>query len=186
MEDKEIIQLYRERSEEAVRQTESAYGRYLFSIAQGILSDEEDSRECVNDVLLRAWNSIPPAEPACLQTWLGKVTRNLAIDRYRVLSREKRGGGRVDAALDELLDITDAGSLEDETVESIVLSDALRNFARSLGKEHRMIFLKRYWYFMSISEIAAEMGMKESKVRVTLMRCRRKLRDQLKKEGIEL
>ena len=87
MTDQEIIQLYRQRSEEALKQTQDVYGRYLFSIAQSILPDGEDSRECVNDALLRAWDSIPPAEPECLQTFLGKITRNLAIDRYRMLSR---------------------------------------------------------------------------------------------------
>ena len=186
MEDKDIIELYIQRSEDAVKETENKYGRYLMSIAKNILSDAEDCRECLNDTYLNAWNMIPAARPASLQVYLGKITRNLALDRLRSASAKKRGSGNALQVLDELSEIASEDSFEDSVVDKVVLSDVFRSFAGSLDPEEKKIFIKRYWYFMSIREIADEMRLGQSKVKMTLLHLRAKLKESLEKEGFEI
>ena len=186
MDDWDILELYRNRSEEAVRETEIKYGRYLFSIAFGILENHESSSECVNDALLNAWKAIPPAEPQVLQTYLGRITRNLALDRSRHENAEKRGSGRICEVLDELYDLSDEGSETEKMLDRIAVQDLLKRFLLELKKKDRMVFVKRYWYFMSAREISEEMDIRESNVNVILHRCRKALKERLKEEGFEL
>ena len=186
MDDEKIIELFELRSEDALRQTEARYGRYLYSAAFRILEDEGDSRECVNDALLAAWNSIPPAHPQMLQTYLGKLVRNLALDRWRAQSAQKRGGGIVAQALDELAELSDHGAAAESVIDSLALSAALAAFLRSLKDTDRAVFMKRYWHFMTDSQIAEDMCLSSANVRVILHRCRKKLKEELKKEGFSL
>lgn len=186
MEDEIIVDLFWQRSESAVRETESKYGRYLHSIAFSILADEEDSRECINDTLLKVWNSIPPARPEMLQTYIGKIARNLALDRWRHQNAEKRGRGEIALALEELAEVSDHNGGEESIVDNIALKEVMDNFLAGLGSDERSAFMKRYWHFMTTREIAKDMRLSESNVRVILHRCRQKLKELLQKEGFEL
>ena len=183
LEDLKIVQLYWERSESAIEQTQSKYGRYCHHIAYSILASNEDAEECVNDTYLKAWNSMPPHRPQKLQTFLGKITRNLAFDRYDRMTAAKRSQ-RLEVAFDEISEclpdiISDMGQADENT-----LSEAINGFLASLSKRDRMIFMRRYWYLCTITEIAKGMGMSESNVKVSLMRTRKLFREYLEKEGI--
>ncbi len=186
MDDDMIIGLYEARSEQAICETAKKYGRYCHRIAYGILRSDEDAEECVNDTFLRAWNAIPPKHPARLQTFLGKITRNLALNRWEKLSAEKRGAGQVPAILDELEQCVPAGKDTAYADDDMVIRDVLDRFLRGLPTETRRIFVRRYWYLCSIKEIAEECGVSESKAAVTLYRTRAKLKTMLEKEGITL
>ena len=117
MEDSRIVELYWQRNEEAIPETESKYGRYCFSIAENILRDKEDAEECVNDTYLAAWNTIPPHRPEILSTFLGKITRRLSLKKLRDRSADKRGGGRIMASLDELEYCMPTGQSIDDNIQ---------------------------------------------------------------------
>ena len=186
MEDNQIIRLYFDRSEEAISQTAAKYGKYCHTIAYNILHNFEDSEECVNDTYWKAWNIIPPRRPKRLAAFLGKITRNLSLDKYRHYTADKRGGGELAVALEELGDcISSIGSMGDHT-EEIVLVEVLNSFLASLSAEHRKIFMRRYWYVSSVKEIADDYGITESKVKMSLLRSRNQLKTVLEKEGIAL
>lgn len=186
MEDKQIIALYWDRSENAISETDEKYGRYCHYIAQNILQNEEDAAECVNDTYLRAWNAIPPKRPNNLRTFLGKITRNLALNRWEQRNAEKRGAGVLSQVLDELYECVPASDSTEQIIEKILLKDLLDGFLTTLKPDAREIFVRRYWYFSSVQEIADEYGMTESKVTVTLCRTRQKLAHLLEKEGMML
>lgn len=184
MDDKKIVALYWERSECAISETAGKYGRYCQSVARNILQNEEDVAECVNDAYLRAWNSIPPHRPENLRTFLGKITRNLALNRYEKQGTEKRGNGQTTVALEELLECIPSRFSTEQIVDRIVLTEALNRFLAGLKPDARKIFVSRYWYLRSVREISEMYGMTESKVTVTLTRTRQRLNQFLKKEGI--
>ena len=184
MEDNEIIALYMDRSEAAISETERKYGKYCRYIAYGILHDDEEAEECVNDTYLRVWNAIPPHCPNCLRTFIGKITRGLALNKREKLSAKKRGEGQTALALDELGECIPDAHSADNAAEDIVIRDTLNRFLENLPTESRKIFVRRYWYLSSIKEIADEFGLGESKVTVTLFRLRAKLKAELEKEGI--
>lgn len=186
MNDRQIVTLYWARSENALSETAAKYGNYCHTIAFHILENQEDSEECVNDTYLRAWHAIPPARPRRLSTFLGKITRNLALDRYRRSVREKRGGGQAALALEELQDCVPGRNALEETLDALVLTQILNDFLAALSAESRVIFLRRYWYFLSIQEIAAGLGVSESKVKMSLLRSREALKARLEKEDISL
>lgn len=186
MEDHQIIDLYWARSESALSETAGKYGRYCHYIAYGILHNDEDSEECVNDTYLRAWNSMPPHRPEKLSAFLGKIVRNLSLNRYELYTAEKRGGGQIALALDELEECIPAGSEVDLPVRENALVDAINRFLASMPAESRKLFMRRYWYFRSIKEIALEYGLSESKVKMTLLRARNSLKQFLEKEGIDI
>ena len=186
MEDKAIVELYWERRESAISESAGKYGAYLGQIARNILSSHEDCEECVNDAYLKAWNSIPPAKPDSLKAFLGKIARNLALDRYRAENAKKRGEGNAAAAIDELSELSDGRDMEESLTDRMVLKPVLEGFLRGLKDEERRIFLKRYWYFMSVKNIAEDMQLGESKVKMTLLRSRGKLKEMLEREGIGL
>ena len=186
MEDSKIIRLYWERSEQAISETAKKYGRYCHFIALNILCNESDSEECVNDTYLRVWNCIPPKQPNRLQTFLGKITRNLALNRYEKQSAKKRGGGQIPLILDELGECISSAACTENIVDEIVIKDALDAFLKSLPVHTRKIFVRRYWYMDSVKEIAAAYGLTENKVCVTLFRTRAKLKELFEKEGITL
>ena len=183
MDDNHIIDLYWDRSEEAIAQTDKKYGRYCYSIAYNILTNQEDAEESVSDTYMAAWEAIPPRRPAVLSTFLGKITRHISIDRWRTRSAHKRGGGEIVLALEELEDcVADMQDVEEE-YQRKELVKAYVKFLDVLPVTERRVFLCRYWYMESIGDIAAKFGFSQSKVKSMLHRTRGKLRKQLAEEG---
>ena len=182
MDDRAIVQLYWDRSESAIIETDRKYGPYCRCIAHNILNDPEDAKECVNDTYLAAWRAMPPKKPAILSTFLGKITRRLSIDRWRIRTADKRGGGALPLALEELGEC--AGTDTPETaLEQKELAIRFNRFLASLPETERSVFLCRYWYLDSVGQIADYFGFSQSKVTSMLHRTRKKLRETLKKEG---
>ena len=179
--DETIVNLYFDRSEEAIAACQVKYGKSCHTIAYNILRSDEDAEECVNDTWLRAWNSIPPERPTRLGAWLSTVTRRLALTRYEKKTAARRNGG-MEASLEELAECVTAGSLT--IADEVALSEAINGFLASLPTRTRMIFMRKYWYMDSVADIARAMGMGESAVKVSLHRTREKFRKHLDKEGI--
>lgn len=182
MEDNAIIDLYFKRSEQAIAETDLKYGGYCYSIAYNILSNRENSEESVSDTYLAAWNTIPPSCPNFLKAFLGKLIRNISIDRWRKSNAKKRGGGEIILALEELENCVDVHSTESE-FEQKELTRVLNQFLLSLPETDRNIFLCRYWYLDSIQTISEYSGFTQSKVTSMLYRMRGKLRKSLSEEG---
>lgn len=183
MDDAKIIDLYWQRSEAAILETETKYGHYLFSIANRILPFREDAQECVNDTYLDAWNAMPPTRPSILSAFLGKLTRRISIDRWRSLNAEKRGGSTVTLALEELEGCIPGGTDPAAEVEARELAEAINRFLDALPRTERQIFVMRYFHLAGITEIAGKFRMSSSKVKSMLHRTRKKLRSHLAKEG---
>lgn len=186
MEDSRIIDLYWQRSEAAIGETEKKYARYCHSISFNILHSKEDAEECVNDTWLNAWNTMPPCQPSCLAAFLGRITRNLSLDRFKRYSAEKRGGGQTELALDELDEAVPGASGVEEAIDGKELSLLVDSFLGELPREKRMIFVKRYWYFLPIKAIAEQMGTSEKQVNSALFRLRKELRKYLEGKGVAL
>ena len=183
MDDKSIIDLYFSRNQDAITQTDKKYGRYCYSIAYNILTNKQDAEESVSDTYMTAWSTIPPRRPSVLSTFLGKITRHIAIDRWRERSASKRGGGEVTLALEELEEcIAGHQNLEME-FERKELLRAYVKFLDTLPVTERRVFLCRYWYVESIETIADKFGFSQSKVKTMLHRTRVNLRKQFAKEG---
>jgi len=183
MDDTRIIDLYWMRSESAISETAKKYGSYCRSIAFRILHNDQDSEECVNDTWLGAWNAIPPKRPAVLSTFLGRITRNLSLNRWKQYSAEKRGSGEMTVALEELKESVPAPDGV-AALDDMVLTESINRFVGALPPEQRKIFVQRYWYLCSIREIANNCGVSANKVKVTLFRTRQALREVLLKEGV--
>ena len=186
MEDKEIVELFWNRSEKAIQETSKKYEKYCYAIAYGILRSHEDAKECVNDTYYQVWSSIPPQKPAKLSTFVGKITRNLALNKWEYHNAKKRGMGEVPLVLEELQDCVPSGNHVEGIVDRICFEDVLNDFLATLSKEKRMIFVRRYWYLSSIKEIAKDFGMSESKIKMMLMRLRNEFRMFLEKEGVQI
>lgn len=186
MQDDKIVSLYWDRDETAITVTEEKYGRYLLKIAYNILADSEDSRESVNDTYLKAWNTMPPHRPDVLSAFLGKITREISIDQLRRRTREKRGGGQYTQSLSELEDCVSTDNTTEQAVDQHLLAEAISRYLRTLPPEPRNLFVGRYYFMDSIKEIAGYYGMTESKVKTTLHRTRKGLRQYLIKEGFEV
>ncbi len=184
MKDQEIILLFRQRDEKALLEISKKYQGYCHTISMNILQNSQDAEECVNDTLQRAWDAIPPAAPACLRAYLGKLARNLALDRCRAARAQKRGAGRYEAVFSELEQTLSAGDPADESLDRMTIRTHLQLFLESLPAEHRRMFLQRYWYFSSLSEIAHTFHCSESRVQSILYRARQKLKTQLETEGV--
>ena len=186
MKDTEIIELYWNRDEAAIAATADTYGSYCHCIAYNILNSKEDAEECVNDTWHNAWNSIPPHRPERLSTYLGKLTRNLALNRYKLQNAQKRGANQVALALSELEDSIPSQQNVEQILDEMVLVSALDKFLCAQPRRERNIFVGRYWYLYSIQELAEGYHMSESKAASLLYRMRRKLKLHLEKEGIFL
>ncbi len=186
MDDNGIIQLYWDRDDQAITITSDKYGHYCKAIARNILNSEEDAEECVNDTYLNAWKSMPTHWPEQLATFLGKITRNLAFNRYKHNHTEKRGGGEIALVLDELTDcISDVDDVE-QIINRQELIKAINSFVRSLSVNKRNLFVRRYWYADSISAIANDTGMLQGTVSKTLGRTRKELKAYLTERGFEI
>ncbi|MBQ2855109.1 MAG: sigma-70 family RNA polymerase sigma factor [Oscillospiraceae bacterium] len=183
MEDHEIIDLFFQRSEQAIVQTDQKYGGYCYSIAYNILENREDSRECVNDTYFTAWNTIPPSRPTIFSAFLAKLTRHLSIDRWRHQNARKRGGGTVEVALEELGDCVGSDTPENK-LQQQEITRVLNTFLGSLPETERNVFLCRYWYLDPIRTIADRTGFSQSKVASMLHRTRGKLRIVLEREEL--
>lgn len=187
MDDERILSLFEKRSEEAIKKTQEKYGAYCFRIAYSILRNEEDAKECLNDTYLQAWNSIPPKHPENLATYLGKITRNLSINKARNQKRKKRGSGQVELALEELEGcIPSIGENIAHSIEHREIKNIINHFLAEQPEKERIIFVQRYWYLLSIKEIARRQKMSDSKVVSLLFRQRKRLKKELEKEGIWL
>lgn len=183
VDDKELIKLYFDRNELAVTETQRKFGGYLYTIAHNILGSVQDAEECVNDVLMRLWDHIPPANPENVYAYFASVTRSVARKRYQKNHALKRGGNETELVLDELRDCcTDPDTVEQQ-IDDRSLRDAITEFLETLKPEQQTIFVQRYWYVCPIEDIAADLGISKSKVSVTLMRTRQKLRKHLEQEG---
>lgn len=183
MEDFEIVELYWDRDENAIAQTDAKYGKYCRKIAYSILYDREDTEESVNDTYLQTWNSLPPHRPERLSTYLGKICRNISINLYEKLTAEKRGGHEADACLDEMAEVVGRSSDVEEQLDLSLLTDTINAFLKRCDKQARIVFVQRYWYMIPVKQIAKENHMSESNVKMTLLRTREKLRDYLEEEG---
>lgn len=179
MDDNRIIELYFRRDEQAIAQTAEKYGHYCYRIAFNILSQHENAEEAVNDTYVRTWNSIPPTRPKSLGAYLGKIARNVSLTTYRMLHSEKRGGGEVPAALDELGECIPARQSTEAAFEQRELARSVNAFLGTLGETEREVFVARYWYLAGIAEIAERFQFSESKVKSMLFRTRKKLLDYL-------
>jgi len=186
MTDAEILELYLARSESAIDETAKQYGAYCTKIALNILHNNEDAEECVNDTYLSAWNSIPPQKPAVFSSFIGRITRNLSLDRYRKQKAQKRGGSIVPLLLGELEDCVPSGGSVEGEADARALENAVDIFLSGVGKTDRLYFVRRYWYADSIADIAKRFSAGESKVKTSLYRTRQKLKAHLEKEGIEI
>ena len=182
--DEEIIALYWKRDSNAIEATSRAYGTYCYAIANGILKSPEDAEECVNDTWMRAWNTIPPQRPQRLRVFLAKITRNLAFDKSKSRCTQKRGGGEICLALEELGECVDAGADPESEVMAEELRGSINGFLRGLPGRDRDIFLRRYFFVESTDDIATRYGMTRSAVLMALSRTRKKLKLYLKKEGL--
>ncbi len=184
MEDREIVELYWTRDERAIEESEKKYGALCRSVALRVLESVEDSEECVSDTWLRSWNVIPPRRPALLGAFLARITRNLALDRWRASRAEKRGGGETALALEELEGCVSGESLEGE-LERQALLQALNAFLRSLPEGDRRLFLRRYWAVETLESLAKAEGMSVSTLHRRLGKLRAALAEHFRKEGIE-
>ena len=186
MEDAKIVQLYFDRDEHAIPATADKYSNYCTSIAKNILGNHEDAEECVNDTYLNTWNAIPPHRPKMLSTFLGKIVRNLAFNRYKHNAADKRGGGELPAVLDELAGCVSGNDDVEQAYEYKELVVAINDFLSTLPTEKRNIFVCRYWYTDSISDIATRYDMTYFAVSMTLSRLRTQLHSYLIERGYEL
>lgn len=184
MEDTRIVDLYWARSESAIAETSAKYGKYCYAIAYNILADHEDADESVNDTYLDAWNNMPPHRPSILSTFLGKITRRISIDKWRRRTADKRGGGEIMLALDELSDCVPSNHNVEHEVEGAQLAKVINDFVMSLPPMDRRVFICRYWYLDPISTISQQFGFSESKIKMMLYRQRRRLLSQLEREAL--
>ena len=184
--DRAIIQLYWDRDENAITETDAAYGASCRTISCTIIGNREDAEECVNDTYLQTWNSLPPHRPVKLSAYVGRICRNLSINRVRKLTAVKRGGSEWTASLDELEACVVSGRENPEkSIDETELAASLERFVRALPEREKNLFLRRYYYLQPIAQIAASCGMQENNAKVTLHRIRQKLKAHLEKEGIE-
>ena len=184
MDDRLIIDLFWQRTENAIAEVSKKYAGYCHSIAYRILCSSEDADECVNDTWLRAWSAMPPARPDRLSTFLGRITRNLSLNRYEKMNAEKRGGGAAGIAVSELEECIPSGMSVEDEVEGIYMTELLNRFLDTIPVRSRDVFVQRYWYLCSVAEISADLGIGESAVKSILFRTRKRFKQLLKKEGI--
>ncbi len=185
MDDNAIVALFLKRTETAIAETQKKYGKYCHRIAKNILENDDDAEECVNDAYLKLWNSIPPNHPENFQAFVGKVTRNLALDLYTKLNARKRTNSRYTTAIDELSECLADDSSGDFT-DNLALSELLSSFLRTLPEKQRNIFIRRYWYMDNVKSIARTYDITEANVNVILCRTRDLLKHYLESEGVNV
>lgn len=185
MEDKIILDLFVQRNERAITETAEKYGPYCGAVADNILGCPEDTEEILNDTWLAAWRDIPPSLPACLRAYLGRITRNLALSRYRFFHAQKRCAG-MELLLSELEDCIPAPETPERELERRELVLVLRDWADGLEPEDRRLFVRRYWHGVPVKQLAREAGLTQNAMTQRLSRLRKRLRERLEQEGAEL
>ena len=183
MEDSQIIALFYERSEQAIEELDRKYGAAVKKTAARILCDRLDVEECVNDAYLGVWNTIPPQRPQTLASYVCRIVRNLAVNRYHANTAQKRSGG-YELVLDELEECIPSGMNVETELEAKELGAAISRFLQGLSKEDRFLFVRRYWYADSVTGLAALTKGSPNRISVRLFRLREKLRHHLMKEGL--
>ena len=184
MTDESIIQMFMQRNENAIKETQAKYHDYCSSIAYNILKNNEDVEECVNDTYLALWNSIPPENPEYLKAYAGKITRNLSLKKLRASATVKRGGNSTTLSFEELENCLGEDQRFNDVLDSILISRALSDFLRTLPDHERRVFVCRYWYCDGIEDIAKRFGFGKSKVKMILFRTRGKLSQYLSEKGV--
>lgn len=183
MDDERIIGLLEKQDSSALKEVQLKYGRLLYKLAYGVLCSETEAREVVNDTLLALWKAFPDNPPVHLSAYICKTARNLALNKYRYLRAEKRNS-EYTLSLEEIGDVFSSSSSPENEIIFKETEAAVLSFINTLDDRTRRIFLRRYWYFDSIKDIAAAFSITENNVRGILFRAREKLRDHLIKEGI--
>ena len=184
MQDKAIVELFLERNECGIKEASEKYNNYCMRISMNILNNIEDSEECFNDALLGAWKAIPPHHPENLAAFLGKLTRNAAINRYNARHADKRAAGEYAVSIHELDEcIPDVKDVESH-VDAAYLEQVIDNFLREQKSDNRNIFLLMYYYSCSVCDISRRTGISEGTIKSTLSRMRNRLKNYLKKEGV--
>ncbi len=184
MQDCNIVELYWQRDEKAIKETAEKYGGYCYRIAYNILYSDLDAEECVNDTYVKAWESMPPAKPEKLSTYLGKLTRHIALNRY-IHDRAQKRNKAADLVFDEIAELIPDGATSN-LPDEVALKDVINRFVGALPSLTRVVFVRRYWYVSTIKNIAKDYGLSESNVKVMLLRTRNKFKAFLEKEGITL
>ena len=182
MDDKSIIDLYFERNENAIKETDEKYGRYLNAVAYRILDSAPDAEECVSDTYLKAWQTIPPERPSLFKAFLAKITRSRALDRVDYYNAAKRNGDAL--SFEELEEAIPSGDVDES--DALAIREAINGFLKTLPKKIRIVFLRKYFYFYSVREIALSLHLSEGYVKALLFRARGELKLYLEKEGIYL
>ena len=185
MDDTQIIDLYWDRDQGAITATAGKYGSFLHALSWNILRSHHDAEECVNDTYFRAWNAMPPERPGALRAWLGRITRNLSLDRWKAGRTQSRGAG-METLLGELDECIPDHRGPEQAAEERVLAECVSAFLRGQTADNRYIFLRRYWYGESIAEIAEACGAGSGRIRSSLFRTRARLRRRLEEEGVFL
>ena len=185
MEDSKILVLYWARDEVEIKETQAKYGGLCYSIAINILSSPQDSEECVNDTYNKAWQSIPPKRPNSLAAYLGRIVRNLSINRWNKNHAQKRFGG-TEVLLSELSQCAPSREDVEGEIQSREITKVLNNWLRSLSQGDRVLFLRRYWFCETLNALAREWGTTPNKLAGRMYRLRQSLRIELEKEGIWL
>lgn len=186
MEDNKIIDLYWKRSESAIAETDKKYGRYCNTIAFNILHNREDAEECVNDTYFKVWGVIPTLRPLKFAAFIGRITRNLSLNKYEYYNAQKRGQGETQAVFEELQGCIAGSESVEDAIDDMLLTEKLNCFLERLPTVKRKVFMRRYWYLSSIKDIATDYQMSESKVKMLLLRTRNALKEYLEREGIVL
>ena len=183
MEDIMIIEMYQNRNQTAISESNSKYGKMLRGISFSVLHNREDCEECVNDTYLNAWNSIPPQKPNSLSAYLGRIARNISINRRYEKQAQKRGGGDI---LEELTDCIPSGETVETAIEEKELSSIITKWLNSLSQDDRVLFLRRYWFGETLDSLAAECSAAQNKLAGRMFRLRQKLKSTLEEEGVSI
>ena len=185
MDDKQIIELYFERNEQAIKETETKYGAFCHRIAMNILGINEDAEECVNDTYYSVWKQIPPTVPEVFKVYLGRITRNLSISRFRAMRAKKRYSS-MEIMLSELNDCVPSSSNVEQTIEVMQLSDYISEWLDSLPEEDCALFVRRYWFGDEVQELAKKCGITAAKMAQRMLRLRKSLKAALEQKGVAL
>ncbi len=185
MDDKQIIELYFERNEQAIRETEKEYGRFCHRIAMNVLGIHEDAEECVNDTYYSVWKQIPPTVPEIFKVYLGRITRNLSISRFRAMRAKKRYNS-MEIMLSELNDCVPSSANVEQSMEVMQLSEYISQWLDDLSEEDKALFVCRYWFGDEVQELAKKCGISASKMAQRMLRLRKSLKAALEKKGVVL
>ena len=183
--DEQIIDLYFAREERAIVETDKKYCQYLHTVAYSILANEQDTEECLQDTYLRVWNAIPPERPNIFHAFLAKITRNLSLNRLKTVKRQKRAPSEANISLNELGECVPTEDDLARQMQSAAIARAINRYLDSVSDRRMYVFVSRYFYALTIPQIAKRLSCSISSVNRELAEIRRELRIELQKEGIE-